>query len=50
MIDTHCHFDFMPNPEKYISEHEAFGDTVIGMTNCPIHYEMGENMFVTIDT
>lgn len=41
MIDTHCHFDFLQNPEKYISEHEALGDTIIGMTNCPLHYEMG---------
>lgn len=41
MIDTHCHYDFMPNPEHYISEHEAQGDTIIGMTNCPIHYKQG---------
>ena len=42
MIDTHCHYDFMPNPELYISEHEALGDTILGMTNCPLHYEMGK--------
>lgn len=41
MIDTHCHFDLMPNPEAYIAECESHGDIVIGMTNCPKHFEMG---------
>ena len=23
LIDTHCHFDMMPNPEHYLKEQEA---------------------------
>ena len=41
IIDTHCHFDMMPSPEKYIREVEFRGDYVIGMTNLPSHFEMG---------
>lgn len=41
MIDTHCHFDMMPNPEWYIREREDAGDIVIGMTNLPSHFQMG---------
>ena len=41
MIDTHCHFDMMPNPEAYIREKERQGDIVIGMTNAPSHFQMG---------
>lgn len=41
MIDTHCHFDMMPNPERYIREREDAGDIVIGMTNLPSHFQMG---------
>ena len=41
IIDTHCHFDMMPNPEAYISAKEKVGDIVIGMTNLPSHFEMG---------
>ena len=41
MIDTHCHFDMMPSPEKYIQERERRGDIVIGMTNAPSHFQMG---------
>lgn len=41
MIDTHCHFDMMPNPEAYIRQKELAGDTVIGMTNLPSHFQMG---------
>ena len=41
MIDTHCHFDMMPNPEKYISDIEQRGDIVIGMTNAPSHFQIG---------
>ena len=28
IIDTHCHFDMMPNPEAYISAKEKVGDIV----------------------
>lgn len=41
MIDTHCHFDMMQNPEKYISEMERIGSVTIGMTNLPSHFQMG---------
>lgn len=41
MIDTHCHFDMMPNPEKYILEMESKGHVVIGMTNTPDHFRIG---------
>ena len=41
IIDTHCHFDMMPNPEAFIRQREKDGDIVIGMTNLPSHFEMG---------
>ena len=41
IIDTHCHFDMMPNPEAFIREKEAAHDIVIGMTNLPSHFKMG---------
>ena len=43
MIDAHCHFDMMPNPEQYIQEAESKGDIIIGMTNLPSHFQMGVN-------
>lgn len=42
IIDTHCHFDMMPNPEAYITGKEKAGDIVIGMTNLPSHFRMGQ--------
>ena len=41
MIDTHCHFDMMPDPECYIRQREKCGDIVIGMTNLPSYFEIG---------
>lgn len=41
IIDTHCHYDFMPSPENYIAKCEKEKQIVIGMTNCPQHFEMG---------
>lgn len=41
IIDTHCHFDMMPNPEAYIESKELAGDIIIGMTNLPSHFMMG---------
>jgi TatD DNase family protein len=32
----------MPNPEAYISSKEKAGDIVIGMTNLPSHFHMGQ--------
>ena len=42
IVDTHCHFDMMPNPEAYIRQKEQNGDIVIGMTNLPSHFQMGQ--------
>ena len=42
IIDTHCHFDMMPQPEAYIRQKEQAGDIVIGMTNLPNHFQMGQ--------
>ena len=42
IIDTHCHYDMMSNPEAYILERERIGDIVIGMTNLPSHFRMGQ--------
>ena len=41
IIDTHCHFDMMPNPERYLEEQEAMHNISIGMTNLPSHFAMG---------
>lgn len=41
IIDTHCHFDMMSQPEAYIRQKEQAGDIVIGMTNLPSHFETG---------
>lgn len=41
IIDTHCHFDMMQNPELYIQSAEKKGNIIIGMTNLPSHFQMG---------
>lgn len=41
IIDTHCHFDMMPNPEIYLKKQEAMRNISIGMTNLPSHFVMG---------
>lgn len=46
IIDTHCHFDMMPNPEGYISAKEKAGDIVIGMSNLPSHFKMGQSHLI----
>lgn len=43
IIDTHCHYDMMPNPVDYINKAESQGDIIIGMTNLPSHYKMGRD-------
>lgn len=43
MIDVHCHFDLVANPERYISENERKKIITIGMTNLPSHFQMGFN-------
>lgn len=42
IIDTHCHFDMMSQPEAYIRRKEQVGDIVIGMTNLPSHFQIGK--------
>lgn len=41
IIDTHCHFDMMTSPERYVQKQERVGNVVIGMTNLPSHFELG---------
>ncbi len=41
IIDTHCHIDLYPNPEKILQECIKANLTVISMTNLPSHFEMG---------
>ncbi|KYG83936.1 deoxyribonuclease [Roseivirga seohaensis] len=41
MIDTHCHIDLYPNPERLLKKIDRAQITVIGMTNLPSHFEMG---------
>ena len=43
LIDTHCHFDMMPNPELYLKEQEVMHNISIGMTNLPSHFSLGLN-------
>jgi TatD DNase family protein len=43
IIDTHCHYDMMPNPVGFINKAESQGDIIIGMTNLPSHYKMGRD-------
>ncbi len=41
IIDTHCHFDMMPNPEQYLKQQEVKKNISIGMTNLPSHFLLG---------
>ena len=41
MIDTHCHIDLYPDPERLLRELDLQGITVISMTNLPSHFKMG---------
>lgn len=43
MIDVHCHFDIVKNPELYIANNENNKIVTIGMTNLPSHFQMGVN-------
>ena len=44
IIDTHCHYDMMESPEDYINKVENTGNIVIGMTNLPSHFAMGNEI------
>ncbi|PWW20383.1 Qat anti-phage system TatD family nuclease QatD [Chryseobacterium sp. AG844] len=41
IIDTHCHIDLYPTPEKVLQECIDTNMMVISMTNLPSHFEMG---------
>ncbi len=41
MIDVHCHFDMVQNPEEYIAKNEQQKIITIGMTNLPSHFSIG---------
>lgn len=43
IIDTHCHFDMIQNPELYLKEQDKMRNISIGMTNLPSHFAMGYN-------
>ena len=45
IIDTHCHIDMLPSPEKYLREMEQSDQLTIGMTNSPSHYILGRPHF-----
>lgn len=41
IIDTHCHFDMITNPESHLKRWEQNGNIIIGMTNSPQHFRIG---------
>ena len=42
MIDTHCHLDFYPSPEKIAKEADDDGVTVIAVSNLPSHFAQSQ--------
>lgn len=45
IVDTHCHIDMLPSPEKYLKEMECSNVMTVGMTNRPSHYLQGKPHF-----
>lgn len=43
LIDTHCHLDRYPHPDKIAREAEKAGVVIIAMTNLPSHFQHGRN-------
>lgn len=41
LIDCHCHFDRLQNPQAFLYENELRGNYIIGMTNTPRHFQIG---------
>ena len=41
IIDTHCHFDMMPNPEQYLKQQEVKKNISIGMTKSAKSFFIG---------
>lgn len=48
MIDTHCHIDLYPNPNKILEDLIKNNTTVLSMTNLPSHFEMGVPHFSSL--
>ncbi len=48
IIDTHCHIDLYPNPEKALQDSVKADITVLAMTNLPSHFEMGHAYFQSL--
>lgn len=48
IIDTHCHIDLYPNPQKVLQDSVQANITVLAMTNLPSHFEMGYPHFRTL--
>lgn len=48
MIDTHCHIDLYPNPEKLLIQMDKLGITIISMTNLPSHFGIGFKYFKSL--
>ena len=44
IIDTHCHFDMMPNPEQYLKQQEVKKNISIGMTNMQVIFYWAMSM------
>lgn len=43
LIDTHCHLDRYPDPDRIAREAEKAGVIIIAMTNLPSHFQQGRN-------
>lgn len=41
LIDTHCHLDRYPHPDRIAREAEKAGVVIIAMTNLPSHFQQG---------
>ncbi len=41
LIDCHCHFDRIQDPQAFLFENESRGNYIIGMTNTPRHFLIG---------
>lgn len=48
MIDTHCHIDLYPNPNKILKDLIKNNTTILSMTNLPSHFEMGVPHFSSL--
>jgi TatD DNase family protein len=48
LIDTHCHLDRYPHPDKIARDAERAGVVVIAMTNLPSHFQRGRGPVVSL--